>query len=201
MDSPVSIWAYSAQSRENLALSHSCTWQTCFSFHPHQGNATGKQWCNRDSFRSQRAFRDPQKFLERLYINHANNTPKNRLDCFHIGSKSNPCMGSRCTLQQQLWGPHLPKLASKVRMLPGALKQAKDKLFARQLYRLKVGGMGRRYAQGCSEVCFQASRSVHLHWSIVTGTKMVPISLPEKVEEVHPLVCCRSQQVPMKSAH
>lgn len=56
MDSPVSIWACSAQSRENLALSHSCTWQTtCFSFHPHQGNATGKQWCNRDSFRSQRS--------------------------------------------------------------------------------------------------------------------------------------------------
>lgn len=84
-------------------------------------------------------------------------------------------------------------------MLPGALKQPKGKLFARQLYGLKVGGMGASYAQGCSEVCFQASGSVHLHWSIVTGIKMVPISLPGNVEEVHLLVCCCSQQVPLKS--
>lgn len=99
MDSPVSIWAYSAQSRENLALSHSCTWQTCFSFHPHQGNATGKQWCNRDSFRSQRAFRDPQKFLERLYINHANSTPKNRLDCMILVVRAIPAwvQGALCS--------------------------------------------------------------------------------------------------------
>lgn len=83
MASPVSMWACSAQCKEDLALSHSCTWQTtCFSFHPHQGNARGKQWCNRDKFRSQRVFRDPQKSLERININYANITLKSRLDCF-----------------------------------------------------------------------------------------------------------------------
>lgn len=136
------MWACFSQSREDLALSHSCTWQTtCFSFHPHQGNATGKQWSNRDRTGSRRALRDPQKSLERISTTP---TPPSRADLtvFHTASLQAPSLpGFKVRSLQQLQGPRLPELALWARMLPGAFKQAKGKLFARQLYGLKVGGM------------------------------------------------------------
>lgn len=137
----MSVQAHSAQSREDLALSHSCTWQTtCFSSHPQQGNSAGKQWCNRDWTGSQRTFRNLQKSLERILIMP---TPPSRADLtvFHVASLSvQPLPGLRVCSLQQLQGPRLPQLAPWARMLPGAFEQAKGKRCVRQLCGLKVGG-------------------------------------------------------------